>query len=371
MKEYYIRFSVNLFLVIDEEFRMNIKPFQNAELILHPSKGTPNTGVIIVRNEKMRRNEAWNVAKEILIFILKDNPAADTLVIEEPEKEYSGGVRATVVKKFDINDIKSLRNRIQMKLGNWTLGRRIAKGGQAEVFALKENRKYVLKLFKVQKKRKEYNYVKQKIERCRREIESLNRLKSSENIIKIIDSGEEEDSENIYYYYVMERAEKTLARVVKDRVLPIDEIFDIYDQILNGVSSIHQYFIHRDLKPRNIYAWEKDSRVSRIKIGDFGISFLPEKDRVTLTAERVGPYYYMAPELEEGIVKDIDSRADFYSLGKILYFLLSGGKIFNREKFNEDKWNLGLIKDVRYFVFEPFFQKTIQPNIEERYKLVR
>ena len=42
MKEYYIRFSVNLFLVIDEEFRMNIKPFQNAELILHPSKGTPN-----------------------------------------------------------------------------------------------------------------------------------------------------------------------------------------------------------------------------------------------------------------------------------------------------------------------------------------
>ena len=59
-----------------------------------------------------------------------------------------------------------------------------------------------------------------------------------------------------------------------------------------------------------------------------------------MTEEAVGPRLFLAPELEDGRLQDISPKSDTYSLGKILYWLMSGGKIFSREKHREPKWDL-------------------------------
>ena len=105
--------------------------------------------------------------------------------------------------------------------------------------------------------------------------------------------------------------------------------------------------IHRDLKPENIFL---NKHLSPI-VGDFGICFFSEDNkRFTITEEAVGPYFYMAPELENGRVEDITPSSDVYSLGKILYWLISNGKIFSREVHREEEYNLSkLFKDLPEF----------------------
>lgn len=56
-----------------------------------------------------------------------------------------------------------------------------------------------------------------------------------------------------YHYYVMERAEKTLNDLVRSLTLITKKFFSIYSQILNGIKNIHNFYIHRDIKPQNIY----------------------------------------------------------------------------------------------------------------------
>jgi serine/threonine protein kinase len=76
-------------------------------------------------------------------------------------------------------------------------------------------------------------------------------------------------------------------------------------------------------------------------VGDFGICFLEgDGTRLTSTDRAVGPRLFIAPELEDGRDDEISPKSDTYSLGKLLYWLLSGGKIFSREKHREPQWDL-------------------------------
>ena len=117
----------------------------------------------------------------------------------------------------------------------------------------------------------------------------------------------------------------------------------VFQEICDGVAYAHsQNIIHRDLKPENIFLRTKGGP---LVVGDFGICFLEEDgERITLTEEAVGSRLFIAPELEDGRVKDVSSASDVYSLGKILYWLLSGGTMFSRERHREEKWDLK-IKD--------------------------
>jgi serine/threonine protein kinase len=76
-------------------------------------------------------------------------------------------------------------------------------------------------------------------------------------------------------------------------------------------------------------------------VGDFGICYLEDDgSRLTITEEAVGPRHFMAPELEDGRIGAVSPKSDTYSLGKLLYWLLSGGKAFGREKHRELLWDL-------------------------------
>jgi serine/threonine protein kinase len=109
--------------------------------------------------------------------------------------------------------------------------------------------------------------------------------------------------------------------------LPLEDRLDLFAQICEGVAAAHRAdIIHRDLKPSNVFARALDDLV----VGDFGVCFIQTADRLTETIEAVGARYYMAPELADGRAEDVTPAVDVYSLGKILYWFLTGNA-FDRE----------------------------------------
>jgi len=104
--------------------------------------------------------------------------------------------------------------------------------------------------------------------------------------------------------------------------------------------------IHRDIKPANIFLKAKSGPAV---LGDFGLAWTNDLgERVTVTDEAVGSFRYRAPELADGRVDQPTRQCDIYSLGKVLYFMLSGGRVFDREIHRDQTWNLvDLRQDIR------------------------
>jgi len=111
--------------------------------------------------------------------------------------------------------------------------------------------------------------------------------------------------------------------------VPPLEAMQLFSALCDIVHYAHQAsVVHRDLKPDNILVRDD----SQVVILDFGLCyFADEEERLTETMEQVGSRFYIAPELESGRATTVTAKADVYSLGKILYFLLSG-KHLAREK---------------------------------------
>lgn len=200
--------------------------------------------------------------------------------------------------------------------------------------------------------------------RCERfdnEIEAITRLTAHPNVIDVIDYGAFKEPSKPTY--VMPEAEYSLQDYVIGRNLTVDDSLCLFEQVVAGIEHLHKCnIIHRDVKPDNVLMFGVQPKVS-----DFGLCLIADTPRVTPTEEAVGPRFYMAPELEDGRHLDVNLRADIYSLGKILYFLLSGGKVFSREKFRDPRWNLAkILGDDRFRLFEQIFSKTIAPE-RDRY----
>ena len=125
--------------------------------------------------------------------------------------------------------------------------------------------------------------------------------------------------------YVMEYAPGGDLRdlLEKGQEIPIETAIILAKQLCAGLAAIHEIgIVHRDIKPENILF----SSTGRVKISDFGISFTSELTRVTKSGSLVGTINYMAPEyVERGI---FDPRSDLYSLGVMLYEILTGNLPF-------------------------------------------
>ena len=162
-------------------------------------------------------------------------------------------------------------------------------------------------------------------ERFYREAKSAGRL-NHRNIVTIYDVGETEDAA----YIAMEYIEGESLRDVLDSgvVLPLKRICSIAAQVANALNYAHENgVVHRDIKPANIMI----SRNRDVKIMDFGIALIPTGSR-TQAGTVLGSPKYMAPEQVAG--KETDGRADIFSLGAVLYEMLTGSTPFNGDNLS-------------------------------------
>lgn len=155
------------------------------------------------------------------------------------------------------------------------------------------------------------------VRRFQREALSASSL-NHPNIVEMYDVGEDDGQ----YYIVMEYVEgKTLKQLLKRRgSLTITEVIDIMGQLTDGMAHAHDsYIIHRDIKPQNIMILEN----GLIKITDFGIAMALNSTQLTQTNSVMGSVHYLPPEQANG--KGSTIRSDIYSMGILMYELLTGG----------------------------------------------
>ena len=158
------------------------------------------------------------------------------------------------------------------------------------------------------------------VRRFEREALSVSNL-SHPNIVEVYDVGVEDGN----HYIVMEYIEgKTLKQLLKKReTLTLSEVIDIMTQLTDGIAHAHaSYIIHRDIKPQNIMI-EDDGR---IKITDFGIAMALNATQLTQTNSVMGSVHYLPPEQASG--KSATVKSDIYSLGILMYELLTGNVPF-------------------------------------------
>jgi serine/threonine-protein kinase len=139
------------------------------------------------------------------------------------------------------------------------------------------------------------------------------------NIVTIYDAGEQDG----IFYIAMEFIEGTTLHelLAEKRVLATDEVLQLTRQICRGLDYAHSNsIVHRDIKPANIMITGNGT----VKIMDFGIA--KSGGQVTNTGQVLGTPNYMAPEQVKG--RQLDGRSDLFSLGVILYEMLTGEKPF-------------------------------------------
>jgi serine/threonine protein kinase len=167
------------------------------------------------------------------------------------------------------------------------------------------------------------NYVNQEtfVDRFKREAKTAANL-NHPNIVQIFDWGIEEEP-----YFVMEYIEgNTLTSIIaKNRSISLSDVLFIGAQVSSGLHAAHQKgLVHRDIKPGNIMITPD----GKVKVTDFGIvSLQNEESDITKTGSILGTASYISPEQAQG--KPVSIESDLYSLGTVLYELITGKAPFN------------------------------------------
>jgi serine/threonine protein kinase len=215
---------------------------------------------------------------------------------------------------------------------DWIRGQALREGGQAWTYLAykkgdEERTPFVLKVLK-------HKSNPARLKRFEREIEVGARLQHP-NVVRI----EAENIQSSKPYVVMEYCTGGELRNLNVDELSLLEKLRLFKLICDGVAYIHDNgVIYRDLKPDNIFL-RGDKRTP--VVGDLGLCLITlDDERLTEMTEAVGARLFMAPELEDGRYEDAKPVADIYSLGKILYWLVSNKRAFSREKHREERFNL-------------------------------
>jgi serine/threonine protein kinase len=167
------------------------------------------------------------------------------------------------------------------------------------------------------------NYVNQEtfVDRFKREAKTAANL-NHPNIVQIFDWGIEDEP-----YFVMEYIEgNTLTSIIaKKRAISLSDILFIGAQVSSGLHAAHQKgLVHRDIKPGNIMITPD----GKVKVTDFGIvSLQNEESDITKTGSILGTASYISPEQAQG--KPVSIESDLYSLGTVLYELITGKAPFS------------------------------------------
>ena len=206
--------------------------------------------------------------------------------------------------------------------GRYELEQRLGSGGMAEVFCASDRlleRRVAVKVL-----HERWSRDPDLVERFRREARTAARL-SHPNIVTAIDRGEWRGRPYIVLEYIEGTNLKQL--VLGERQVPIRDALELAVQIGRGLGYAHRHgVVHRDVKPQNVLLG-----VGEAKVTDFGVALSSDLDELTLTGSIVGRSDYLAPEQADG--RAADERSDVYSLGVVVFELLTGALPFSGDSF--------------------------------------
>jgi serine/threonine protein kinase/WD40 repeat protein len=218
-----------------------------------------------------------------------------------------------------------------VQIGNYKLLEQIGEGGMGTVFMAQQTQPVKRRVaIKIVKPGMDSRQVLARFEAERQALALMDHL----NIARIFDGGTTDSGRP---YFVMELVKGIpLTDFCQHKKLSVRERLKLFIDLCRGVQHAHQRgVIHRDLKPSNVLVTLHDGRPV-VKIIDFGIAKatsaeLTDKTLFTQFAAMVGTPLYMSPEQAELSGLDVDTRCDVYSLGVLLYEILTNTTPFDRE----------------------------------------
>ncbi|MAD79765.1 MAG: hypothetical protein CMJ50_02815 [Planctomycetaceae bacterium] len=232
----------------------------------------------------------------------------------------------------EATEIQPITERTGTHIGPYKLLQQIGEGGMGVIFMAEQTkpveRRVALKIIKPGMD------TRQVIARFEAEEQAL-AMMDHPNIAKVLDADITETGRP---YFVMELVKGVpITEYCDEHHLTPRERLDLFTQVCQAVQHAHQKgIIHRDIKPSNVLVAEYDDEPVP-KIIDFGVAKaldkkLTEKTMFTQLGQIVGTLEYMSPEQAKLNQLDIDTRSDIYSLGVLLYELLTGTTPFDRQR---------------------------------------
>jgi eukaryotic-like serine/threonine-protein kinase len=208
--------------------------------------------------------------------------------------------------------------------GRYEIEELVGTGGMSSVYRARDSvleRRVALKIL-----HEHFSADPEYVERFRREARAIARL-NHPNIVTVIDRGEFGKRQFIVFEHIP--GENLKEVVEREGQLPVAQALALTHQIARGLAFAHQHgVVHRDVKPQNVLLDESGTA----KVTDFGIArSLDPGEELTQTGTLLGTSDYIAPEQASG--EPIDARSDQYSLGVLLYELLTGEVPYPADSF--------------------------------------
>jgi hypothetical protein len=302
-------------------------------------------------NEKTTEVASFRIGEHILTLepktIWEEYVRAHT-VVEEPPKPENRNLQQT--------PRLASKKTSGWPPSRWKIMQPLGEGGQGFTFKVCRSGDPDRKLFVLKRLKN-----KERLSRFKSEIAALTKLQHP-GILKIIETSEESEPP----FFVAEYCEGSDLSKANLSSRDLLTKLQMFRQVCDAVAAAHNAnILHRDLKPQNIFIRKDGS----IVVGDFGlcIDLNDAQERATQTLEAVGADRYIAPEVAKGRVTEPQATSDLYSLGKVLYFILSRKTLIWEEYADgDDDLRAQDTSPSMRFVYE-IFDKTITKRPEDRY----
>lgn len=234
-----------------------------------------------------------------------------------------------------------------MLAGRYEILEEVGKGGMAYVY--KARCHFLNRLVAIKVLKEELSDDKEFVHRFNTEAQAAARI-SNPHVVSIYDVG----FENGLYYIVMEYVDGiTLKEYIAEKgVLPWKKAAEFAAQICEGLSAAHKKsVIHRDIKPQNIIMTQREV----LKVTDFGIARATSQATTTTSNSTIGTVHYLSPEQARGGYTN--ERTDIYSLGVVLYEMLTG-----RLPFDD---NTAIAIAIKHIQEKPVLPRILNSDIPE------